>query len=379
MTTKIVHVAQSAGGVAEYLYMLLKNKRENNIENILIVSEDYKNHAKRFEELGIQIFYIPMQREISLKSDINAIFKLRKLINKIKPNIVYLHSSKAGAIGRIALFFRKKIKIIYNAHGWYFNADIGKKAKLYATIEKLLAIRANKIVNISKAEYDSALERKIAPRNKMITISNGIDFSKFENSSISIEKIRKSYNIKDTDKVIGVVGRLSEQKNPIATINAFAEICKEQDNLFCMFIGSGELEEDVKKIAKENNIEDKIIITGWVNDTQNYIPALDIAVLPSKWEGFGLVILEYIACRKPIIATRVGGIENIIKDAKFAILIKPKEQKELVEAMQNMLENTKKYTNEVELEYEKYKKKYSIHNVVKAHEKLFNELINKKV
>ena len=148
---KIVHIAQSAGGVAEYLYMLLKNSNNNNYENILIVSKDYENQIDRFKTYVSNINIVPMTREIEIKKDVKAILKVRKLLKQIKPDIVYLHSSKAGAIGRIALAFNFRIPVLYNAHGWYFNATISKKKKkFFALIEKMLALKTKMIINISK-------------------------------------------------------------------------------------------------------------------------------------------------------------------------------------------------------------------------------------
>ena len=168
---KIVYIAQSAGGVAEYLYMFLKNLPNQEYENILIVSEDYKEQLERFKPYISQIHIVSMKREINFKNDIKAIIQIGSLLKEIKPDIVYLHSSKAGAVGRIALLFDFKTKILYNAHGWYFNAKISnKKKKFYAIIEKILALKTTKIINISKAEYDSAMQYKIAPQKKMCLI-----------------------------------------------------------------------------------------------------------------------------------------------------------------------------------------------------------------
>ena len=128
---KIVHIAQSAGGVAEYLYMLLKNWENSEYENVLIVSEDYQSQIERFKPYAKQIYVIPMIRDICFKSDINAIFKVRKILKKESSDVVYLHSSKAGAIGRLALLLDFKTKILYNAHGWYFNAQISRKKKIF--------------------------------------------------------------------------------------------------------------------------------------------------------------------------------------------------------------------------------------------------------
>ena len=135
----IVHIAQSAGGVAEYLYMFLKNFKDDNYENIMIVSQDYKEQLDRFKPYTSNINIVPMVREVEAKSDIKSIVEVRKLLKQIKPDIVYLHSSKAGAIGRIALFFNFRTK-------FHFNLDIFQEdffivlfdIKNYSSINKLL-------------------------------------------------------------------------------------------------------------------------------------------------------------------------------------------------------------------------------------------------
>ena len=372
MTKKIVHIAQSAGGVAEYLYMFLKNFKDDNYENILIVSEDYKNQIERFRPYVSNIYIVPMIREVKVKNDVKSIIKVRKILKQIKPDIVYMHSSKAGAIGRIALAFNFKAKILYNAHGWYFNAQISdKKKKIFALIEKILAIKTDKIINISKSEYESALKYKIAPKRKMCIIENGIDFTKFENNDTYREETRKKYNIKDNEIVIGVVGRLSEQKDPMTMIKAFELVHKENKNTKLMYVGAGELEENIKKYAKEKNILDKVIITGWVNNVEKYIPAFDIAVLPSKWEGFGLVLIEYMACDKPIIATNVGGIQDIIKDNENGLIVEKENEKQLSEKIKKIIIDTNIRQNII-TQNKQERQKYTIENVIKKYISLLN-------
>ncbi len=336
---KVLHIAQSAGGVAEYLYMLLKNFNSTEYENVLIVSEDYKNQIKRFEPYIKNIYVVPMTRNINPKVDINSIFRIKKIIKEERPEIVYLHSSKAGAVGRLALLFDFKTKILYNAHGWYFNAEIGKKKKtFFAFVEKVLAIKTNKIINISNAEYESALKYKIAPKKKMCIIENGIDFSKFANSDMYRTETRKKYDIDKNDIVIGVVGRLSEQKDPMTTIRVFKMVKDKYSNAKLMMVGSGELEDEVRGFAKSNNIDKDVIITGWIDNVEKYIPAFDIAVLPSKWEGFGLVIVEYMACGKPVVASNVGGIVDIIEDGKNGFLCEVGNEKEIYYKIDKILE-----------------------------------------
>lgn len=362
MRKKIVHIAQSPGGVLEYIYMFLKEiSKYNEYENILIVSEEYRSQEDRLKQYASEIYYLPMIREIQLKSDISCVFKINKLLKRLEPDMVYLHSSKAGALGRIALLFNLKTKIIYNAHGWYFTAKISeKKKRIFALIEKILSIKTNMIINISQNEYDAAIKYKIANKKKMCIIENGIDLERFENLNQYREEYRNNFNIKDDDIVIGVVARLSEQKDPITTIKAFKIIKEKYENSKLMYIGDGELKEEIIKFAEDNNIQKDIIITGWVNNTERYLSAVDIAVLPSKWEGFGLAIVEYMAAEKPIVATRVGGIQDIIKCDENGVLINAESEQELADSIERYILN-KQYKNEVIRKNKKcVKEKYSI-------------------
>lgn len=371
---KIIHIAQSAGGVAEYLYMLLKNFNSNDYENILIVSEDYKEQKDRFSPYVKGIYIVPMIRNINPKTDIRAILKIGKIIKKEKPDIVYLHSSKAGAVGRLALLFNFKVKILYNAHGWYFNAQISNKKKIvFAIIEKILAFKTDKIINISQSEYDSALKYKIASHKKMCVIENGIDFSKFKDSDKYRSETRKKFNINEDDIVIGAVGRLSEQKDPMTSIKAFKFVKEKYKNAKLLFVGSGELEDKVKEYAEINNLDKDIIITGWVDCVEKYIPAFDIAILPSKWEGFGLVIVEYMACDKPIVACNVGGIADIIKDKDNGYLIKCEDEIDLANKIGILIKN-KKNSEKMIQKNKSYRKKFDIKNLIKKHIELINSL-----
>ena len=354
--------------------MFLKNFKNENYENILIVSQDYEERLNDFKKYVNDIYVVPMIRDIKLKQDIKSTIEVRKLLKQIKPDILYLHSSKAGAYGRIAMLFNRKTKILYNAHGWYFNADMSsKKKKIIALIEKILAVRTDKIINISKSEYDSAIKYKIAPKRKMCIIENGIDFKKFEGCNKYREETRKKYNIKDDETVIGVVGRLSKQKDPMTTIKAFNEIYNKNKNVKLMYVGSGNLAEEVLKYAKENNLQHLVTITGWVDNAEKYIPAFDIAILPSRWEGFGLALIEYMACNKPIVASNIGGIANIITNEKNGLLFEVSNYGDLSKQIECLIEDEEKVKNIIK-ENKIYRKNYDINLLVKKHEKIFEEV-----
>lgn len=373
---KIIFIAQSfGGGVTEYLYMLLKGLDKNKYYCILLFSEEYKKQDERFKKIADKIYYIPMIRKINIKYDIKAIKQTRKIIKQEKPDVVYAHSSKAGAISRIALYFNSKIKKFYNPHGWYFNADISnKKKKVFLIIERLLALRTNKIINISQNEYESALKYKVAKAHKMCIIENGIELDKFIDCEKNRIEIRKKYNILEKEILIGIAGRITEQKDPFTALKSFNIIHNKYPNTKIMFVGDGELKQDVIEYSRHNNLENNVIITDWVKHAGKYISAFDIAILPSKWEGFGLALVEYMACRKPIIASNVGGIPNIIKNDKNGYLIEPEDIMGLADKIEILINDNNIKQKFIENNI-KILSKYDINKVIKKHEELFDNLV----
>lgn len=175
---KILHVAQAAGGVDRYIRMLLKYLDKEKFENILVCSQDfrekdYKNLVDFFEQ-------VKMDRAIG-SNDLKAIGEVRRLIKRYNPDIVYAHSSKAGAIARVADIGLKN-HCLYNPHGWAFNMRCSaKKEAMYTAIEKIAAPFCDKIICISDAEKQSALDKKICREDKLQVIFNGVDIEAYMN------------------------------------------------------------------------------------------------------------------------------------------------------------------------------------------------------
>lgn len=368
---KILHVVQSAGGVERYLQMLLKYMNRNRFENILVCSqdytqEDYKNLVDVFEQ-------IEMNREIG-KSDIKAIKQVRKLIKKYKPDIVYAHSSKAGAITRIANIGLSS-RCIYNPHGWSFNMRCSeKKKKMYIAIEKLAAPFCEKIVCISDAEKKSALNYKICKEEKLKVIFNGVDIEKYKNRKHGVIR-RNDLNIPLDAFVVGMVGRISEQKAPDIFIRAAKLVKKEIPNAYFIIVGSDEQENDIKNYAKANGLYDCLCITGWVSNPVDYMELFDIACLLSRWEGFGLVLAEYMMVGKPIIATNVDAIPNIITDGENGVLVDLDNPEEVKKAVLQIY-NDKNFRTKLITKGQKVLKKFDVQRVATEHQNMFAEIAN---
>ena len=369
---RVLHVAEAAGGVERYLQTLFKYNDKEQVENILICSQNY-DEAK-MKKIADKVILIRMKHEINAYADFKAIRAIHHYIKQIKPDIIYAHSSKAGALARIADLGIKN-KVIYNPHGWAFNMQQStKKKEMYKWVEKILAHFCDKIVCISDAEKESALREKICKPSKLQVIYNGVDLEEIKNT---VPKTRKELHIPEDAFVVGMVGRLSKQKAPDVFVKAASLIKKKIPNAYFLMVGDGELRDQVEEMIHKFELDSSFFITGWVDNPISYMKVMDVGCLLSRWEGFGLVLPEYMACGVPIVAANVDAIPDIIENGKNGILIKVNSSKEVFKAVSELYDvpDLKKWlvNNAEQIVKEKYDATRLIQESIQMYMRLLND------
>jgi glycosyltransferase involved in cell wall biosynthesis len=371
----IMCIVQSGGGVQKYLTMLLSNMNRQ-LYTLTLFCSDYYN-IEKYKPLVDNIEHVKMYRNISLITDFLAIKKIRSLIKVYNPIIIYCHSSKGGALGRIAsIGIKNDCKIIYNPHGWSFNmrCSIIKKT-LYILIERFLSPFTDLIIVISDAEKKSALKNRICKKEKLIIIYNGVEINKIQQIK-PLERI--ILNIPVDAYIVGMVGRISQQKSPDIFIKAAKLIKKRIPNAFFIIVGGGEMQCKIEKSARKYNLSDSLIITGWVEDVIPYIGLFDIAMLLSRWEGFGLDLAEYMASKKPIIATNVDAIPELIINNRNGLLVPCDNATSVCYAVLTLKKNSQLREKFICEGLQIVKEKFDIKRVILEHEMLFQQLLNNK-
>lgn len=376
MKKKIMHISQSNGGVARYLQMLLKFIDREKYEQILIYPRDYINEKNEFKNLVDKIEFVDIYREISLINDIRSIIQVYKVIKKYDPDLIYVHSSKAGAVGRLANIVIGK-PIIYNPHGWAFNMNLSNmKRKVYIFIERLLSKFTDKIIVISNKENIVAKENNICRKNNKIeVIINGIDVEKYSNIKFDYSKFRKKLEIPEAVKVIGMVGRITFGKGPDVFVKVAEKISKIYKDCFFIIVGDGEERESIEKLIKEKNLREKFLITGWVDNVYEYINIFDIAMLLTRWEGFGLAIAEYMISGKPIITTNVGAVPELINNNQNGILVDINDSDDIVNKLIKLLEDDKLCESLSLNAKNRVIRNFDIRRVVIEHERVIDEIL----
>lgn len=370
---KIVHIAQANGGIEVYLKMFFKYFKNDKYENYVILSNQYINSKEDFEKLGVHVFIVNMYREISLLDDFKSMLNIFRILKTIKPDIVYTHSSKAGGLGRIPAKMLGA-KNIYNPHGWAFDMKVSKlKKKLFIVIEKVLGVITDRVIAISQYEKDVAINNKIIKQSKITVIENAIDLDKF-NNKYNKEKTLKELNWTKDDIIIGMIARISEQKSPEIFVNIAEKLSFIYPQCKFIMVGDGEQRSKIESKIEEKNMKSKFYITGWVEDPYKYLDIFHVAVLTSKWEGFGLVIPEYMAAKKPVVASNVGGIANIIENGRNGFIVENFNEEEFVHKIQIYLENNEVKDKMIEQAYKDVIKKYDFRRNVEEHESIFDEI-----
>lgn len=308
------------------------------------------------DTLGLSPIIIPeMKREINFKNDRIAYKKIKQIIADFKPDIVHTHASKAGAIGRLAAHNMNVPVILHTFHGHVFHSYFGKvKTTIYKGIERYLAKKSSSIIAISSIQKKELSEDyKICPKDKIATIPLGFDLNRFrENKAEKRVLFRNEWNISDETIAIGIIGRLVPIKNHHFFLRVVKTIQQQTNKKVRFFIiGDGELKTQLKEYCKELSIdfsEDKnqpdslVTFTSWIKNIDVVNAGLDIITLTSKNEGTPVSLIEAQASSKPIVSTNVGGIENIVKINKTALLSGITDEDSFSKNLLSLIENDSK-------------------------------------
>ncbi len=369
---KVLHLVQSAGyGVTIYVESLIKGLCRDQFIQILLGSEYYDNEYYR--SLVDKLITIQMDRNIT-KNDIKTIIQCRKIVHREKPDILYCHSAKAGIYGRLACI-GTSIKIVYNPHGWSFNMHCSKpKRWFYMMIEIIFSAFTDRIIAISNYEKEST--PKLIPKNKILTIQNGIDIDKDKSLLKSSKLTRKDLGIPQDAFVIGLIARISEQKGQDLLVMAAKEIVKQIPQAIFLLVGGKSDDIPIEQLIAQNNLTGKFMITGEVKDAIRYANLFDIAVLTSRWEGFGLVLPEYMLAKCPIVAFDVDAVGESVENEINGLLVRPNDTQQLADSIIRLFRDEKLRTQLGENGYIKALRQFDMKRVCQEHENLFCQLLD---
>ncbi len=271
---------------------------------------------EEIESFGVEVIAIGKFKGIF---DYKKHREVQKTINTFQPHII--HGAVFEGVTMAAINgFIKRVPIVIIEE----TSDPKNRSWRANLLMRFFAKLSDAVVGVSPAVVQYLENTLKLPKHKIILINNGVVLPR-DVSALEIAKLKVSLGIAPNDFVIGSVGRmiLDEHKRFSDLIKAFAIVCKTQINAKLVLVGAGPEMVKYKKLSEELTISDKVIFTGYQSDVALYYRIMNIFVLASAYEAFGLVLTEAMLCKLPIVATRVGGMKYIVDNTITGFLVQP--------------------------------------------------------
>lgn len=310
---RIVHVVEAtAAGVGRHVVDLATEQCHRGYDVHVVYSKLRMGgqFAESVDKLsGIKWHAVDMARGVGVR-DLITTYRIRRVLREFRPHVVHGHSSKGGALARLACIGRCDVSL-YTPNGFYsLNPDIGILPRLANDfVERLLGVVTTTVLAVSPEEEDH-LKSLGFPSRKVCLIPNGI--KEIRNTSNS-ETVRQKLGLRSDRPTVGFVGRLDSQKDPLSLIRIFSRIAKQKEDVQFAVVGAGKLACEAKEFARTfPHLDGKVHWLGQLVGTE-VMPCFDVMVLPSRYEGFPYVIIEAASLGIPCVVSTMANASQIIE------------------------------------------------------------------
>lgn len=279
----------------------------------------------------VRWFEVPsLVRPVDLPNDLRALWHVLRLVRRLRPDIVHTHSSKAGFIGRFAAKMARVPHILYTPHGHVFHGYFSPfLTRCFIRMERLAARWTDRIITLTDAEADQHLTVGIGRRGQFVTIPSGIDLERV--TTVTPRRLIAQ------GMLVGTVARLVPVKGHLVLLDAIPKVLQRCPEAQFVFVGEGEMRPALEEQARRLGLDGRITFAGFREDVPAVLAGMDALVLPSLNEGMGRVLVMAMALGKPIVATNVGGVPELLGNGQAGILVPPGDSAAIAEAVSTLL------------------------------------------
>lgn len=333
---------QSCLGTADrYRVFLVHGLAE---ESAMTVAEQQAVEAQATTARERGVLFRPMAalvRRIAPWDDLKALCLLWWLFVRERPAIVHTHTSKAGILGRLAAWLARVPIIIHTPHGHVFYGHFGPRLSwFYLVLERLFAKITDTLVALTHGERDDYIRYRVGDPERLALIHSGVDLAPFQAAGQAPAKTerRTGLGLAGDNAIVGTVGWLLPIKGPLILLAAMGLVWERRPEVRLVYVGKGELEEEIRRRARSMGREGQVRLLGWRADVPEVMGLFDCFVLPSLNEGMGRVVVEAMAADCAVVASRTGGIPDLISDGENGLLAPPNDEQALAAAILRVLE-----------------------------------------
>ena len=331
MTCRVLLIQEAMGGCGRHVVDLVEGLDPQRFDVTLMYGatrvDDYYREA--LPALSRRARVVPcahLRREISPKHELRALAQTMRLIREVRPDVVHCHSSKAGAIGRLAVMLcgrRYGVKrVFYTPHAYSFQAPefSGKKEFVFTALERWLSRHATDVTfNVSAGERQAALDARLDDPSKFEVIYNGVADRPIS-SKAQARALLGLADLPADAPVVGVTARLVDQKDPMTSVAIAARVIERRPDVHVVYVGDGPYAAAMEAYCREHGIADRVHIVGYRADAERIVAAFDVYLLTSLYEGMPYSLVEALRAGVPIAATDTTGNDEVVEPERNGLL-----------------------------------------------------------
>lgn len=314
---KILYVTTILGTIDSFLIPHIQYLIQLGNEVSIACETEGEEVSNELRELGCPIHQVSFKRSPFNKENIKAYKQIQHLLRREGFNLIHVHTPVAAFITRLAARNISNVSVLYTAHGFHFFKGAPKKNNLlFYGLERLAANWTDGVITMNNEDFEAAQTFSLRRRDSVFKVHGvGLNLSKFKPQSDEIKKkLREEYHYGEDDFILINVGELSYRKHQDLVIKAVGKLKGHIQNIKLLLVGSGEWEEDYRKLVKKMGLEREVIFLGYRTDIHNLMILSDLAVTSSRHEGLPVNVMEAMASGLPIVASDVRGNHDLVKD-----------------------------------------------------------------
>lgn len=383
---KVVRVIArlNIGGPAIHVINLTADLDPARFESVLVTGTESRGEGSMLDlarARGVTPVIIPgMVGEATLNQrDLKALVALYRLFRRERPHIVHTHTAKAGVLGRVAARLAGVPVVVHTYHGHVLHGYYTPLQNWFLRrAERGLGLLSDRLVTVSEQVKRDLVWYHVARAGKILVIPLGLDLEPFLASAGQRGKLRRELRLSNGEPLVGIVGRIFPIKNHRLFLEAAARVAAELDSARFLVVGDGVLRSAMEDYARALGIAHRVVFTGWRRDLPLIYPDLDVLVVSSNNEGTPVSAIEAMAAGCPVVATRVGGLPDLIADGQTGCLVPPRDPAALAAGILRLLHDRETARSMGEAAQAMVAERFAVERLCRDVESLYIELLARK-
>lgn len=382
---KVLHVITrlERGGAPSIVLDLLRGLEGHGLTHTLaagLADDPVRDLLGTPATAGLRVRTVPaLTRDVRPPADLRALLGLTRLLRSEEPDLVHVHTSKAGFLGRLAARFAGKRPVVYSPHGTistgYFSPGL---TRLLARLDAWAARFTDRIVCYTALEVAEYLAAGIGRPGQYAVIPNGLDGEAYALQAAPPARTRTALGLPPGARPVLCVARLVPVKGQTYLLQAWPSVLKREPRALLLLAGDGLDETPLRTRAAALGLAGSVKFLGFRQDIASLIACAEVLVLPSLNEGFGMVLVEAMAMGKPVVASAVGGVPEVVLDGRTGLLVPPANPEALAAAILRLLDDPGAARRLGEAGRERARESFSREGSIQAHRDLYGELLGMK-